>query len=188
MSSFVEKLFDSFSGSGENKHQQQQQQQESSYGGQQQNYGGQQQQPQVPYPWVARWEDREQRYIYINEQTGERSFTPPGQNQGYGGGEQRGEYGYQQNQSQNQYSSGGSYGQQQQSQYGGGYGQQQNEYSSENREEKKSHSNAAAWGVGGAALGLGAGALLMHEGEDISKPPERTSRKRSPQLTQTPQP
>jgi len=176
MSGFVEKLFDSFSGGGENK--QQQQQQQSSYNGQQQNYGGQQQQPQVPYPWVARWEDREQRYIYINEQTGERSFTPPGQNQGYSGGEQRGEYGYQ----QNQYSSGGGYGQQQQGQYGGGYNQQQGQYSSENHEEKKSHSNAAAWGVGGAALGLGAGALLMHEGEDISKsshpnPPKKTPKK-----------
>jgi hypothetical protein len=154
MSGFVEKLFDSFSGG--DKHNQQQQQQQSSYGGQpQQNYGGGGQ-PQVPYPWVARWDDREQRYIYINEQTGERSWTPPGQNQDYGG-EQRGEYGHQQN--QNQYSQ-------------GGYGQQQNQYASEERhEEKKGHGNAAAWGVGGAALGLGAGALLMHEGEDISTPP-----------------
>ena len=159
MSGFVEKLFDSFSGG--DKHNQQQQQQ-SSYSGQpQQNYGGGQ--PQVPYPWVARWEDREQRYIYINEQTGERSWTPPGQ--GYGG-EQRGDHGYQQN--QNQYSQGG-YGQQQ-GQYGGGYGQQQNQYASEERQEKKGHGSAAAWGVGGAALGLGAGALLMHEGEDISTP------------------
>jgi hypothetical protein len=163
MSGFVEKLFDSFT--GDKHHNQQQQQQQSSYGGQpQQNYGGGGQ-PQVPYPWVARWDDREQRYIYINEQTGERSWTPPGQgqNQGYGG-EQRGEYGQ-----QNQYSNSG-YGQQQQGQYGGGYGQQ-NQYDSERREEKKGHGNAAAWGVGGAALGLGAGALLMHEGEDISAPP-----------------
>ena len=160
MSGFVEKLFDSFT--GENKHHQQPQQQ-SSYGSQpQQNYGGQQ--PQVPYPWVARWEYREQRYVYINEQTGERSWTPPGQGQGQGyGGEQRGVYGYQ----QNQYSNGG-YGQQQGEYSSGGYGQQQNQYSSERREEKKGHGNAAAWGVGGAALGLGAGALLMHEGEDMS--------------------
>ena len=137
MSGFVEKLFDSFT--GEKHHQQQQ----SSYG------GGQ---PQVPYPWVARWDDREQRYFYINEQTGERSWTPPGQGQSQGyGGEQRGEY-----------------GQQQQGQYGGGYGQQQNQYPSEERQEKKGHGNAAAWGIGGAALGLGAGALLMHEGEEIS--------------------
>jgi hypothetical protein len=155
MSGFVEKLFDSFT--GENKHHQQQQQQPS--------YGGQQ--PQVPYPWVARWEDREQRYIYINEQTGERSWSPPGQSQGQGyGGERRGEYGQQ----QNQYSNSG-YGQPQ-NQYGsGGYGQQQGQYASEGREEKKGHGNAAAWGVGGAALGLGAGALLMHEGEDMSMIP-----------------
>jgi hypothetical protein len=165
MSGFVEKLFDSFSGQGHSNQQQQQEnnsygQQQQNYGQQQQNYGqqqsygqqqnyGQQQQPQVPYPWVARWDDRENRYIYINEQTGERSFSPPGQgqNQGYGG-EQRGNQGYQQNQYSNQ-----------------GYGNQQGQYSGE---EKKGHGNAAAWGVGGAALGLGAGALLMHEGEDMS--------------------
>jgi hypothetical protein len=158
MSGFVEKLFDSFSGQG-HSNQQQQQQENNSYGqqqgnyGQQQNYGGQQanygqqQQPQVPYPWVARWDDRENRYIYINEQTGERSFSPPGQ--GYGGGnEQRGNYGNQQDQYSNQ-----------------GYGNQQSQYGGE---EKKGHGNAAAWGVGGAAVGLGAGALLMHEGEDMS--------------------
>lgn len=75
MSGFVEKLFDSFTG---DKHHNQQQQQ-SSYGGQpQQNYGGGGQ-PQVPYPWVARWDDRENRYIYINEQTGERSWEVPQQ-------------------------------------------------------------------------------------------------------------
>jgi hypothetical protein len=160
MSGFVEKLFDSFSGQGHSN--QQQQQETNSYGSQQQNYGqqqqnygqqqqnyGQQQQPQVPYPWVARWDDRENRYIYINEQTGERSFSPPGQGQGQGyGGEQRGNHGYQQDQYSNQ-----------------GYGNQQGQYGGE---EKKGHGNAAAWGVGGAALGLGAGALLMHEGEDMS--------------------
>lgn len=160
MSGFVEKIFDSFGGG--NNHEQQQQQnnsysQQQSYGGQpQQNYGGQQQsyggqqQPQVPYPWVARWDDREQRYIYINEQTGERSFSPPGQ--GYGQGQGQG-YGSQ----QGQYPGGQ-----------GGYGQQQGQYEGEQREGKKGHGSAAAWGVGGAALGLGAGALLMHESDDIS--------------------
>lgn len=145
-----DKVLDSFTG-----HESHNQQQQQGYGGQpqqnygqqnygqqnygQQNYGqqsyGQQQPPQVPYPWVARWDDRENRYIFINEQTGERSWTPPGQGQGG---------------------------------YGGGY-QQQSQYSGGQPEEKKGHGNAAAWGVGGAALGLAGGALLMHEGEEMSK-------------------
>ena len=131
MSGFVEKLFDSFA----NKHGQEQQQQQ-----QQQSYGYQQeppqQQQQLPHPWISRWDEREQRYIYINEMTGERSWTPPQQqSQNYGGGG-----------------------------YESGYGDQ--------REKEGGHgggSNAAAWGVGGAALGLGAGALLMHEGEEMSE-------------------
>lgn len=149
MSGFVEKLFDSFGDKHKNEDQSQQQQQsynndsysQSQYGGQpQQSYG--QQQPQLPHGWVARWDDREQRYFYINEQTGERSWTPP--SQGYGGSYAGSQQGYQQQ-----------YGQ---------YGSEQ-----EHEKEKKSgHGNAAMWGVGGAALGLGAGALLMHEGEEMS--------------------
>lgn len=158
MSGFVEKIFDSLTDS--NKHDsnnQYDQQQQQSYGynnsGPQQNYSQQhQQQPQVPYPWVARWDDREQRYFYINEQTGERSWAPPGQGHGYGGGVGEG---YQQQQQV--------YGSQQQQ--GGYYG------GGEQREEKKrnGHGSAAAWGLGGAAVGVAAGAFAMHEGEEMSE-------------------
>lgn len=39
--------------------------------------------PQVPPPWIARWDERDQRYFFINERTGERTFDFP---QAYGGG------------------------------------------------------------------------------------------------------
>jgi hypothetical protein len=58
MSGFVEKLFDSFTG---------------------QDTQQQQQQQQVQRPWISQWDDREQRYVYINEETGERSWEVPRQ-------------------------------------------------------------------------------------------------------------
>lgn len=150
MSDFVEKIFDSFSDKHKHSDQSQKQQQyndsypQSNDGGQpQQSYGQQQQQPQLPPPWIARWDDREQRYCYINEQTGERSWTPP--SQGYGGAYDGAQEGY---------------SQQQHGQYGG---------EQEEKKKEKGHGSAIAWGVGGAALGLGAGALLMHEGDEMSK-------------------
>ncbi|KAI7343179.1 hypothetical protein KC354_g15827 [Hortaea werneckii] len=39
--------------------------------------------PQPPYPWQAFWEAREGRYLYVNEQTGQRTFDAP--SAGYGG-------------------------------------------------------------------------------------------------------
>lgn len=152
MSGFAEKILDSFmdrkkSDSDQNNnndtyYQQQQQQQ--------QPYQSQPQQP--PYPWTTRWDDREQRYIYINEQTGERSYTFPSASQGgYGGGGESYGYANQPPQQQGYYNStGGS--------------------APEQREEKSSgYGSAAAWGAGGLALGLGAGALAMHEGEEMSE-------------------
>ncbi|KAH0098354.1 hypothetical protein KCU66_g15707, partial [Aureobasidium melanogenum] len=87
--------------------------QQQGYGGQQQGYGGQQGYgagqgtPQVPPPWRAVWDDRENRWLFINEQNGERTFEHPGRTGGYGGG-----YGssYNQGPPQGQY---GGYGQQQ---------------------------------------------------------------------------
>lgn len=61
MSGFVEKLFDSFTGQNDQNQQQQQSQ------------------PQLPPGWISQWDDREQRYIYINESTGERSWEVPQQ-------------------------------------------------------------------------------------------------------------
>jgi hypothetical protein len=49
--------------------------QQPSYGGQGQGYNSGPAPPQdLPYPWVARWDDRDQRWFYVNEQTGERSW------------------------------------------------------------------------------------------------------------------
>jgi hypothetical protein len=64
MSGFVEKLFDSFTGQNDDQSQQQSQQQ---------------QQQQLPPGWTSQWDDREQRYLYINESTGERSWDVPQQ-------------------------------------------------------------------------------------------------------------
>jgi hypothetical protein len=32
----------------------------------------------LPPPWVARWDENDQRWFYINEQTGERTWERPG--------------------------------------------------------------------------------------------------------------
>lgn len=64
--------------------------------------GGQQQQfhppshpqyqgpPQPPRPWRAEWDERDQRWFYVNAETGERTFNfPGGQAGGYGSGGQQ---------------------------------------------------------------------------------------------------
>lgn len=127
------------------------------YGGPQQSYGGQQQgynsgpqgTPQVPPPWRAVWEDREGRWLFINDSNGERTFEHPGRTGGYGGG-----YGssYNQGPPQNQYGGGAAYQQQQQ----------------QPQHEKKGHSGMA-YGALGAAAGLAGGALLMHEGHEVKQ-------------------
>ncbi|RHZ56690.1 uncharacterized protein CDV56_107149 [Aspergillus thermomutatus] len=96
----------------------------------------------LPYPWVARWDDRDQRWFYVNEQTGERSWERP--YGGSGGGASYGERSYGQPQP--------SYG------YEGGYAQPQ-------QQEHKDHS--MMYGAAAGAAGLVGGALLMHEGEKI---------------------
>ncbi|KAK3062967.1 hypothetical protein LTS18_003020 [Coniosporium uncinatum] len=116
--------------------------------------------PQVPPPWRAVWDERDQRWLFINEQNGERTFQFPQQGSNYGGGQ----YG------------GGGYGGPPREGYGGGYGgpsQQgydsyggQGDYYENERREKK-HGHGMAYGVGGAAVGLAGGALLMHEGEKL---------------------
>lgn len=108
--------------------------------------------PQVPPPWIAEWDSRENRYIYYNEETGQRTFEVP-RPQYHGGA------GY----SQQQY--GSSYGGQQQR--GDNYsGQEQGGEFYEQQPQKPDHSrrNMALAGV----AGLAGGALLMHEGEEVS--------------------
>lgn len=43
--------------------------------------------PFVPRPWIAEWDERDGRYFYINQETGQRSWELP-----YGGGGPGGEY------------------------------------------------------------------------------------------------
>ncbi|KAE8372534.1 hypothetical protein BDV26DRAFT_98495 [Aspergillus bertholletiae] len=115
------------------------------YGGQQSGgYGGgypQPQQhsgPQVSPPWVARWDEQSQRWFYVNEQTGERTWNHPGQGGGYGAPQP-------------------SYGGQQPS-YGYGESRQGDYY--QQQEPKKDHTGAKI--AGAAALGVAGGALGMY--------------------------
>ncbi|KAL2004178.1 hypothetical protein VTN02DRAFT_5827 [Thermoascus thermophilus] len=96
--------------------------------------------PPLPPPWVSRWDSREERYFYVNEQTGERTWERPG-------------YSYMGSQYGGQSSYGGS------QEYRESYGQEYSEA------PKKDHS--LAYGAMGAAAGVIGGALLMHEGEKI---------------------
>ena len=132
--------------------------QQGGYGGQQGGYGGQQGgyggAPQVPPPWIAEWDSRENRWGFINRETGERTHQHPQERfreGGYGGGNYGGGYG-------GGGGGGGGYGQE----YGGqdprGYGQPP--------EKKDHHNRNMALGVAGGVLG---GALLMHEGEKVGK-------------------
>jgi hypothetical protein len=41
--------------------------------------------PPVYYPWIVEWDDRDNRWLFINQQTGERTFNYPGQGGGRGG-------------------------------------------------------------------------------------------------------
>lgn len=130
-------------------HSGQQQQPQESYGGSSGGYG--QQPPYVQPPWVARWDGEAGRWIFINEQTGARTFEHPGssyQGSGYYQGGPPPSQGY-----------GGGYG-------NGGYGGNERvEYV----EEKSSGGNGLMYGAIGAAAGLAGGALLMHEGEKVGK-------------------
>lgn len=97
--------------------------------------------PEPPAPWIAEWDGRENRWIFINRETGERTHNFPNQG-GYNSGYNAG------------YEYGGDYRQQER------YGESYNQY-----QQKPSHTgrNAAL----GAAAGLAGGALLMHEGHEI---------------------
>jgi hypothetical protein len=134
----------------------------SGHGQQQYSAGGSQQgPPPVSPPWFAEWDSRDNCWLFVNQQTGERTHTHPGP--GYG--QQQGGYGQQQ----------GGYGQQQggygasSGQYGygqGGYGNQGGAYQQPQQEHKEG-GNGWKYAAAGAA-GVAGGALLMHEGDDIS--------------------
>lgn len=74
---FVENIAESFlGGGGGGQRTEVIEQQQGFYGG-----GGPGGPPSVPRPWFAQWSEEDRTYIYINEETGERSFEVP-----YGGG------------------------------------------------------------------------------------------------------
>jgi hypothetical protein len=112
----------------------------------------------VSPPWYAEWDGRDNRWLFVNQQTGERTFTYPGpgyaQQQGSYGGPQSG-YGY----NQGAYSNQGAYNQ-------GSYNPTNNSYEQQ-EQEKKQGGNGWKYAAAGAA-GVAGGALLMHEGHEIS--------------------
>lgn len=109
------------------------------------------QHPPLPPPWYAEWDQRDQRYLFINPQTGERTFEHPHPT-------------YQQSYGQPQYNQPPP-GQYEQQQYGqqAGYGYQQQQPPKQN-----SH-KGLEYGALGAVGGLVAGAVAMHEGEKIHR-------------------
>ena len=119
--------------------------------GQQPQSGGSHAPPPVSPPWYTEWDGRDNRWLFVNQQTGERTFTYPGpgygQQQGGYGAPQAG-YGYNQ----------GGYNNQQGPYNGGGYQQEH---------EQKQGGNGWKYAAAGVA-GVAGGALLMHEGENIS--------------------
>ncbi|KAF9885652.1 hypothetical protein FE257_012743 [Aspergillus nanangensis] len=137
----------------------------SSSGGGAASYGGYPEQPSagygssgppqdLPYPWVARWDDRDQRWFFVNEQTGQSSWTHPGQ--GYAGGAQPPS----------------SYGQPYGQQPSYGYdGSRTGDYYPDQQPPPAQKDNSKLYAAGGVAAGLAVGAIggavLMHEGEEI---------------------
>lgn len=116
--------------------------------------------PQVPHPWRAIWDPPANRYLYENEQTGQRTFEFPQQQHQDG---QQGGYPVQQQ--------GGYYGGAPQGRYGGNteYVRQDTTEVVEERggyqAQKPNHHYGGM--VLAAGAGLVGGALMMHEGEKI---------------------
>jgi hypothetical protein len=126
--------------------------------GGQQSSGGSNGPPPVSPPWIAEWDARDNRWLFVNQQTGERTFAYPGpgfsQQQGSYGGVQGG-YGN----NPSGYSNQGAYNQ-------GSYNPTNSNYQQQ-EQEKKQGGNGWKYAAAGVA-GVAGGALLMHEGEDIS--------------------
>ncbi|KAK4545101.1 hypothetical protein LTR36_003652 [Oleoguttula mirabilis] len=125
--------------------------------------------PQVAYPWRAQWDDRERRYIFVNEQSGERTWELPNRG-GYGNMQQETQtttYYDEQRGGGQQYGGGGQqYG-------GGGYSGEQRVYQSEEVEQKKSGGHGLMYGAMGAAAGLAGGVFLAHEAGNVKDDYER---------------
>ena len=149
MSGFLSNLFDNFthSGRGETeRYSETETYSSSSYGN---NSYGPPAPPQVPYPWRAQWDDRERRYCFVHEQTGEQIWEYDEVIRRTQGG------GYSEQQSSTYYDEQRGYG-------GGGY-------QTEESQRQSSGGHGMAYGALGAAAGLAGGAALMYEGEKIRK-------------------
>ena len=144
--SFLNNLVSEFTHSNQGQRQDYPPQQQQSYG--QQGYSSQSYNnngpPQIPPPWIAEWDNRDNCWMYVNRETGQRTFEHPQPEYGRGGG------GY----PQQQYGGGGGYGQEQRGEY----------YEQQAPKPDHSRRNMALAGV----AGLAGGALLMHEGEEVS--------------------
>jgi hypothetical protein len=144
---FLGELVSEFTHSGQSGQGQQQHQQHSSGGVPSRDP------PPVSLPWHTEWDARDNRWLFVNQQTGERTFTYPGP----GFSQQQGSYGSPQ----------GGYGNNQ-----GGYSNQgmydpTNSSYQQQEHEKKQGGNGWKYAAAGAA-GVAGGALLMHEGHEIS--------------------
>lgn len=104
---------------------------------QQQSYGGH---PRVPAPWIAEWDPQNDRWLYINRETGQRTFETP-------------------QESSYVESYGGDYGTNYARQSPGDY------YPQEPPQESHTRRNMAL----GAGAGIVGGALLMHEGGKVGR-------------------
>lgn len=158
MTGFLGNLINEFTHQGGSSSEQQQQQQ-GSYGGgyqQQQQYGGQQQQqqqgaPQVYPPWRAVWDQEDGRWLYINDQNGERTFEHPSHQAGYGAGSNPNNYGQGYSEQYNQ-------------------GAPQASYSNAPQAApQKSNHNGLKYGAIGVAAGLAGGFLIDHEAHKVEE-------------------
>ncbi|KAM3076312.1 hypothetical protein ACMFMF_005645 [Clarireedia jacksonii] len=95
--------------------------------------------PPVSPPWIAEWDSRDNRWLFVNQQTGERTFTYP--DPGYA---------------------------QQQDIYGGNQGAyNQNSYNpTQGNDQHMSSGNGWKYAAAGAA-GLAGGAFAVYEGHEI---------------------
>ena len=96
---------------------------------------------QVPYPWRAQWDDRERRYSFVHEQTGEQIWDYDEVMRRTDGGEQSNAY-------NDQYEPG-------------------SVYHDEQAVDQSGNNHGLAYGALGAAAGLAGGAALMYEGEKL---------------------
>lgn len=160
---FLGELVSEFTHSGQSGHGQQQNRPLSSGGSPSRGP------PPVSPPWHTEWDGNDRRWLFVNQQTGERTFTYPGP----GFAQQQGNYGPPQNGygmaqggygAQGGYSNQGAYNQ-------GSYNPTNSNYEQQEH-QKKQGGNGWKYAAAGVA-GVAGGALLVHEGHEMSKSSHR---------------